>query len=170
MHIYLGLSRWFVFVCCIFCSFTHCLHVHTCARLIMMKCLRLTVYKGINNCFMLPLSGGLLLVLGVSWHAQNSLVHFPIPSLHYTHTKYSTHLCKYWHKMFTFLANPYPYCFFGVKQDLTWVLSMYLYIFRTLYWKSDLNISRKETVRPCSQFLLSCICQRFIYSQDWSAK
>jgi hypothetical protein len=28
---------------------------------------------------------------------------------------------------------------------------------------------RKGTVRPQSQFLHSCVCDRFIYSHDWSA-
>jgi hypothetical protein len=33
---------------------------------------------------------------------------------------------------------------------------------QTLYCKSDLYIHRNETARPCSQFLQSCICERFI--------
>ncbi len=36
----------------------------------------------------------------------------------------------------------------------------------TLYRKSDLCIPRNETARPHSQFLHSCICKRFIYSQE----
>ncbi len=36
------------------------------------------------------------------------------------------------------------------------------------YRKSDLCIPRKETVRPRSR-LHSCICERFIYSQNLSA-
>jgi len=39
----------------------------------------------------------------------------------------------------------------------------------TLYRISYLCIPRNETVRPHSQFLHSCICERFIYSQDRSA-
>jgi hypothetical protein len=35
----------------------------------------------------------------------------------------------------------------------------------TLYQKSDLCIPRYETARSCSQFLLSCICERFVYSR-----
>jgi hypothetical protein len=38
----------------------------------------------------------------------------------------------------------------------------------TLYIKSDLCIPRTETAQPRSQFLYSCICQRFIYFQDRS--
>ena len=38
-----------------------------------------------------------------------------------------------------------------------------------LYRKSDLCIPRNKIVRPCSQFLHSYICERFIYSPDWSA-
>jgi hypothetical protein len=37
-----------------------------------------------------------------------------------------------------------------------------------LYRKSYLCIPRNETVRPRSHFLHSCICKRFIYSQDRS--
>jgi hypothetical protein len=36
-----------------------------------------------------------------------------------------------------------------------------------LYRKSDLCIPRNETARPRSQFLHSCICERFIYSYIW---
>jgi hypothetical protein len=39
----------------------------------------------------------------------------------------------------------------------------------TLYRKSDLCIPRNETARPRSQFLHSCICERFKYSQYRSA-
>ncbi len=39
----------------------------------------------------------------------------------------------------------------------------------TLYRKSDLYIPKNETARPRSQFLHSCICERFIYSQDRSS-
>jgi hypothetical protein len=39
----------------------------------------------------------------------------------------------------------------------------------TLYKKSFLCIPRNETAQPRSQFLHTCICERFIYSQDWSA-
>jgi hypothetical protein len=38
----------------------------------------------------------------------------------------------------------------------------------TLYQKSDLYIPRNETAGPRFQFLHSCICERFIYSQDRS--
>jgi hypothetical protein len=38
-----------------------------------------------------------------------------------------------------------------------------------LYRKSDLCIPRNEIVGPRSQFLHSCISERFIYSQDRSA-
>ncbi len=38
-----------------------------------------------------------------------------------------------------------------------------------LYWKSNLCIPRNETMQPRSQFLCSCICEQFIYSQDLSA-
>ncbi len=40
---------------------------------------------------------------------------------------------------------------------------------RTLYRKSDLCIPRNKTARLHSQLLHSCICERFIYSQDRSA-
>jgi hypothetical protein len=36
----------------------------------------------------------------------------------------------------------------------------------TLQRKSHLCISRKGIARPQSQFSLSCVCDRFIYSQD----
>ncbi len=39
----------------------------------------------------------------------------------------------------------------------------------TLYRKFETNIPRNETARPRSQFLHSCICERFIYSHDQSA-
>jgi hypothetical protein len=39
----------------------------------------------------------------------------------------------------------------------------------TLYRKSDLCIPRNENAGARSQVLLSCICERFIYSQDRSA-
>ncbi len=38
----------------------------------------------------------------------------------------------------------------------------------TLLRRSDLCIPRNETARPHSQFPHSCICDRFIYSQDRS--
>jgi hypothetical protein len=40
---------------------------------------------------------------------------------------------------------------------------------RALYRKSNLCIPRNETAQPRSQFLCSCICEQFIYSQDLSA-
>jgi hypothetical protein len=40
---------------------------------------------------------------------------------------------------------------------------------KTLYRKFETNIPRKGTVQPQSQFLLSCFCERFIYSHDRSA-
>ncbi len=36
----------------------------------------------------------------------------------------------------------------------------------TLQQKSRLCTSRKEIARPLSQFLHSCVCERFIYSHD----
>jgi hypothetical protein len=39
----------------------------------------------------------------------------------------------------------------------------------TLYHKSEFWIPRNKTARPRSQFIHSCICERFIYSQDQSA-
>ncbi len=38
----------------------------------------------------------------------------------------------------------------------------------TLKWKSHLCIPRKGIARPQSQFPCSCVCERFIYSQDRS--
>ncbi len=38
-----------------------------------------------------------------------------------------------------------------------------------LYRKSNLCITRNETVQPRSQFLHLCVCERFIYSKDRSA-
>ncbi len=38
-----------------------------------------------------------------------------------------------------------------------------------MYWKFKTYIPRNETARPCYQFLHSCICERFIYSNDWSS-
>jgi hypothetical protein len=43
------------------------------------------------------------------------------------------------------------------------------YILAALYRKFETNIPKNETARPCSQFLHSCICERFIHSYDWSA-
>jgi hypothetical protein len=42
-------------------------------------------------------------------------------------------------------------------------------VHHTLYRKSDLCIPRNDTARPRFQFLHSCICERFIHSQDRSA-
>jgi hypothetical protein len=64
--------------------------------------------------------------------------------------------------------------FFAAKMVL---LFLYLYLncfnYRpkivlspTLYRTSDLCIPRNETAQPRSQFLHSCSCERFIYSQD----
>jgi hypothetical protein len=39
---------------------------------------------------------------------------------------------------------------------------------KTHYWKFETNIPRKGTVRPQSQFLHSCFCERFIYSHHRS--
>ncbi len=39
----------------------------------------------------------------------------------------------------------------------------------TLYRKFDLCIPKNETARPHSQFLHSCICERFMYSPNQSA-
>jgi hypothetical protein len=39
------------------------------------------------------------------------------------------------------------------------------YTANTLYRKFETNISRNETVRPSSQFIHSCICEKFIYSR-----
>jgi hypothetical protein len=52
-----------------------------------------------------------------------------------------------------------------------WLKQIFLMCNRegVLYLKSDLCISRNKTVRPCSEFLHSCICEGFIYSQDQSA-
>jgi hypothetical protein len=38
----------------------------------------------------------------------------------------------------------------------------------TLQINFDFCISRKGTARPLSQFPHSCVCERFIYSHDWS--
>jgi hypothetical protein len=38
--------------------------------------------------------------------------------------------------------------------------------YNMLYRKFDTNIPRNETARPRSQFLHSCICERFIYFHD----
>jgi hypothetical protein len=39
----------------------------------------------------------------------------------------------------------------------------------SLYWKSDFTcIPKDENAQPRSQFLYSCICERFIYSLDQS--
>jgi hypothetical protein len=40
---------------------------------------------------------------------------------------------------------------------------------QTQYRKFEKNIPRKEIARGQSQFPHSCVCERFIYSQDWSA-
>ncbi len=39
----------------------------------------------------------------------------------------------------------------------------------TVYRKFEINIPRKGTARPQSQFLHSCFCERFIHSHDRSA-
>jgi hypothetical protein len=41
-------------------------------------------------------------------------------------------------------------------------------LFAALQKRFDLCIPRNETVRPCSQFPHSCICERFIYFHDRS--
>ncbi len=48
--------------------------------------------------------------------------------------------------------------------------TMYLQIrsILAMYRKSNLCIPKKGVVRPQSQFLHSCVCERFIYSQDRS--
>ncbi len=40
---------------------------------------------------------------------------------------------------------------------------------KTQYRKFEINIPRKGIARPQSQFPHSCVCERFIYSQDLSA-
>ncbi len=53
-----------------------------------------------------------------------------------------------------------------------WNFAAELLCFRSaaaLYRKSNLCISRKGIARPQSQFIHLCVCERFIYSQDWSA-
>jgi hypothetical protein len=47
--------------------------------------------------------------------------------------------------------------------------SVFSYLYCILYRKFERNIPRNGTARPCSQFLHSCICERFIYSHDRSA-
>jgi hypothetical protein len=42
------------------------------------------------------------------------------------------------------------------------------YAYPTLYQKSNLCIPGKGIERPQSQFLHSCVCERFIDSQNWS--
>jgi hypothetical protein len=42
------------------------------------------------------------------------------------------------------------------------------HIAKTQYRKFETNIPRKGIVRPQSQFLDSCVCERFIYSHDRS--
>jgi hypothetical protein len=37
-----------------------------------------------------------------------------------------------------------------------------------LYRKFKTNIPRNETAQPRSQFLYLCICERLLYSHDWS--
>ncbi len=56
-------------------------------------------------------------------------------------------------------------------KDFIYYISFPLTYFavNALYQKSDLCILRNETVWPRSQFLHSCICEQFIYSQDKSA-
>jgi hypothetical protein len=39
----------------------------------------------------------------------------------------------------------------------------------TLYQKFETYIGRNETARPYSQFLHSCVCERFIYSRNRSS-
>ncbi len=40
---------------------------------------------------------------------------------------------------------------------------------KTQYRKFETNMPRKGIVRPQSQFPHSCVCERFIYSQDLTA-
>ncbi len=68
-------------------------------------------------------------------------------------------LCPLWFFIWLFLC-PLP-LIFSVFMSYPWHTA--------LYHESDLCISRNETVRPHSQFLHSCICERFTYSQDRSA-
>jgi hypothetical protein len=51
-------------------------------------------------------------------------------------------------------TNVYPYT--------VWALP--IYTAKTQYWKFETNIPRKGIARPQSQFLHSCVCERFIYS------
>jgi hypothetical protein len=39
---------------------------------------------------------------------------------------------------------------------------------KSYLWKFETNIPRKGIARAQSQFPQSCVCERFLYSQDWS--
>jgi hypothetical protein len=56
----------------------------------------------------------------------------------------------------------------GLVPNLSTMLR-YTHSQSTLYRKSDFGIPRNGIAWPRSQFLHSCICERFIYSQDRSA-
>jgi hypothetical protein len=45
----------------------------------------------------------------------------------------------------------------------------WIYNAKTQYREFKTNISRKGLARPQFQFLHSCVCERFMYSHDWSA-
>ncbi len=56
----------------------------------------------------------------------------------------------------------------GIKQRLQ-IRKKYINQLHALYRKSEGCIPINENVRSCSPFPHSCICERFIYSQDQSA-
>jgi hypothetical protein len=61
----------------------------------------------------------------------------------------------------------------------TWTMDIYLissgfcppytYTAKSQYRKFETNVPRKGIARPQSQFPHSCLCERFLYSHDWSA-
>ncbi len=72
---------------------------------------------------------------------------------------------------FSFLV--YHFCPSGSGFSPVFIVPSSLYtvipfVLSTLQTKSDLWTSRKETARPQSQFTHLCICERFIYSHNWS--
>jgi hypothetical protein len=59
--------------------------------------------------------------------------------------------------------------FLTVFQNKFFLLPIVQRTANMLHQKFETNIPKNATALPRSQSLHSCICERFIYSHDWSA-
>jgi hypothetical protein len=57
----------------------------------------------------------------------------------------------------------------GCHSAVFFILPLHVYTAKTQYQKIETNIPSKGIARPQSQFPHLCVCERFIYSHDWSA-